>query len=210
VILQRLEQFLMPRCCVFCGTRCALHEPHLCAGCCDDLPWQKTLMIEQQAPFEVAAALFEYAFPVDAALKALKFRRRLDYLPTFAALLARVVSQLPDDIDALLPVPLHWQRHARRGFNQARELCSDLRREAGLPVLDKVRRVRSTPYQSGLDASARSRNLRDAFSVRERITAQHVLIVDDVITTGATCAALAKVVLAAGAGKVSVLAVARA
>lgn len=209
VILQRLEQILMPRCCVFCGTRCALYEPHVCTACLDDLPWQSDFVREQQVPLEVVAALFEYAFPIDAALKALKFRRRLDYVPAFAAMLARVVPELPADIDALLPVPLHWRRHARRGFNQALELCTELRRELDLPLLDNVKRVRSTPYQSGLDAAARGRNLRDAFAARDRIAAQHVLIVDDVITTGATCAALAKVLLAAGAGKVSVLAVAR-
>ena len=84
-----------------------------------------------------------------------------------------------------------------------------LRQRSGLPMLHNVRRTRATPFQSGLDAAARSRNLRQAFTSHGCIRAQHVLIVDDVITTGATCRELAKVVLAAGAKKVSVLAVAR-
>ena len=73
-----------------------------------------------------------------------------------------------------------------------------------------IRRVRATPFQSGLDAADRRRNLRNAFLARGTVTAKHVLIVDDVITTGETCTRLAEVVLAAGAKKVSALAVARA
>jgi predicted amidophosphoribosyltransferase len=78
-----------------------------------------------------------------------------------------------------------------------------------LPVLCNIRRRRATPYQSGLDATARTANLRAAFTVRQLVPARHVLIVDDVITTGATCRELARAARAAGAEKVSVLAVAR-
>ncbi len=161
-------------------------------------------------PFMAAVAPLAYSFPVDAALKALKFRRQLDYVPAFAELLRRVFSQLPDDIDALLPVPLHWRRHAMRGFNQAAELCGPIREQTGLPVLTSIKRVRSTPKQSGLDAVERRRNLQRAFVATDPVEMRHVLIVDDVITTGETCQQLGKVVLAAGAEKVSVLAVARA
>jgi ComF family protein len=209
VYKQFFEQVLQPRNCVFCGARCGSHEPHVCSGCLDDLPWRATLLGCDLAPCEISAALFEYAFPVDMALKALKFRRRLDYVPAFAALLARVYPALPDDIDALLPVPLHWRRHARRGFNQAVELCRELRVTAGLPLLHNIRRQRATPFQSGLAGQARSANLHAAFRAHGRVTARHVLIIDDVITTGATCRDLANVVLAAGAAKVSALAVAR-
>ena len=175
-----------------------------------DLPWRDELCCAEVAPLCVVAAPLEYAFPVDAALKALKFRRRLDYVPGLADLLCRVVRQLPADIDALLPMPLHWRRQAMRGFNQAHELARPLQRRTALPLLHPIRRVRSTPFQSGLDAAARSRNLRNAFVATDAITAQHVLIIDDVITTGESCRRLASVVLAAGAKKVSALAVARA
>lgn len=161
-------------------------------------------------PLDTCAAPLEYTFPVDAALKALKFRRRLDYVPAFAELLWRVFNELPADIDALLPVPLHWRRHALRGFNQAAELCGVLHKRSGLRLLSSIRRIRATSFQSGLAADARRRNLQHAFAARTRITARHVLIIDDVITTGETCQQLAKVVLAAGAQKVSALAVARA
>jgi ComF family protein len=117
---------------------------------------------------------------------------------------------LPVDIDALLPMPLHWRRQAMRGFNQAFELSRVLQRRSGLPLLRSIRRVRATAFQSGLAAADRRHNLRNAFRAREAVTAKHVLIVDDVITTGETCARLAAVLIAAGAKKVSALAVARA
>lgn len=174
-----------------------------------DLPWRSPLCSTDHPPLSVIAAPLEYAFPIDAALKLLKFRRRCDYVPAFADLLWQVASELPDDIDALLPMPLHWRRQAVRGFNQAFELCCDLQKHTGLPVVSGIRRLRATTFQSGLDAAARRRNLRDAFVANKPVAAQHVLIVDDVITTGESCRRLAQVVLEAGAQKISALAVAR-
>ena len=161
-------------------------------------------------PYSAARVPLHYAFPVDAAIKYLKFRRRLEYVPAFASILAEVIGEFPEGIDALAPVPLHWRRQAARGFNQAEELCAALGRRAGLPMLRNLLRVRPTPYQSGLHALERRRNLRGAFAVRGSIDARHVLIVDDVITTGETCARLARVLLDAGAARVSVLAIATA
>ena len=225
-----LGDAVMPRLCAFCGTECTRCESFCCRGCHADLPWNdiqcgrcaKPLQLppgdgvdcaacqQRPPPFSLACAPLRYAFPVDAAIKALKFRRRLDYLPAFGAILSAAASSLPADIDALLPVPLHWRRHASRGFNQAAELCKPLQRRSGLPVLTGFHRARATPYQSGLSAAERSRNLRAAFKARGHTEARHVLIVDDVITTGETCRQLAGAVLAAGAESVSVLALARA
>jgi ComF family protein len=164
----------------------------------------------EPGPFSMARAPLAYDYPVDAAIKMFKFRRRLQYAPAFGALLCEAFAELPADIDALLPVPLHWRRHGYRGFNQAAELCRPLRKATGLPVVRTVRRRRYTPYQSGLSAKERRRNLRNAFAVCGEIKRHHVLIVDDVITTGETTRQLARLLLQQGAGKVSVLALARA
>lgn len=207
--VSRLRRLLMPVQCVFCGVRCLADEEHICNGCLADLPWQEELIATAKAPLSVVAAPLEYAFPVDAALKAFKFHRRLEYGPAFGELLWRVSAELPRDIDCLLPMPLHWRRQALRGYNQADELLRVLRKHSNLPVLRTIRRVRATPYQSGLDAAARRQNLRDAFEATEEVDAGHVLIVDDVITTGESCRRLAGIALDAGAGKVSALAVAR-
>lgn len=225
-----VEHSLMPRRCVFCGTVRASGERLICSGCDADLPRAAhqcpacarslaTALIEGvvcadcqagPAPLTAVVAPLIYEFPIDAAIKMYKFRRRLHYAPAFSELLRPAFAKLPEGIDALLPVPLHWLRHGIRGFNQAAEICSLLRKSTGLPVIRNVRRLRATPYQSGLSARERRRNLRQAFAVRGTITARHVLIVDDVITTGETCRQLAAVLQAHGVAKVSALAIARA
>ena len=224
-----LEHALMPVRCVFCGVRCEAGERYVCDACNAELPRIRhgcstcavplaaggvdTICAEcqrQPPPFAFASAPLAYEFPVDAAIKIFKFRRRLCYAPAFGALLCRTAATLPDDIDALLPVPLHWIRHGIRGFNQAEEICRPLRKSMGVPLLGNVRRVRATPSQSGLTAKERRRNLQRAFEVRGEIEARHVLIVDDVITTGATSRQIARLLLENGVDKVSVLALARA
>ncbi|MGB5510182.1 MAG: ComF family protein, partial [Woeseiaceae bacterium] len=185
--------------------RCAVPLPELpaagaCCGACQSSP--------PPARFTVAPLLYE--FPVDAGLKALKFRRQLFYAPAFAELLLGALGELRHEVDALLPVPLHWRRLAYRGYNQAHELCKPIARRTGLPVIGGVVRCRATAAQSGLSASARNRNLRGAFVVRKHIAGRHVLLVDDVITTGATTRHLAQALLEHGVAEVSVAAVARA
>ena len=226
----RLDAALMPVRCVFCGVDCNPGEEAICSNCRADLPVIRNACYEcarsltaragdaqlcadcqqRPGPFTMAIVPLAYEFPVDAAIKMFKFRRRLHYAPAFGALLCEAFSRLPADIDALLPVPLHWRRHGYRGFNQATELCRFLRKATGLPWLRNVRRKRFTRYQPGLSASERRRNLRNAFAVRDTIRFDHVLVVDDVITTGETTRQLARVLQDHGADKVSALAVARA
>lgn len=230
-LLSRLDDAIMPLRCVFCGVRTGeLGEP-LCRGCHDDLPWNVNACGKCAAPqdvelppgvhcaacqlrpppFAVTLAPLRYEFPVDAGLKALKFGRRLPYAVAFAGLLADYARRrLPADVDGLLPVPLYRTRLALRGFNQARELCRPLTRRLGLPLAKVARRCRATPYQSGLSAAARRKNLRDAFVAKGAAPYRHLVIVDDVVTTGETARQLARVLLEAGVERVSVLAVARA
>ena len=220
----------MPRRCVFCGVVSCGDERYICTDCHADLPWIRfscpTCGLELPSavasgvgcaqcqalspPFTRTVAPLGYAFPVDAAIKALKFRRKLFFVPGFVEVLLTCIGQLPADIDALLPVPLHRWRQLRRGFNQASEIAKPIAKATGLPLIHNVRRTVATPYQSGLDAKARRQNLKSAFQVHRRIDVPHVLIVDDVITTGETCRHLAQAVLDGGASKVSVLAIARA
>ena len=216
-LLRRLassaESALMPRRCVFCGCVSSRDERHVCVGCYADLPWIKDGYVEQSfatQPLVAIVAPLHYSFPIDAAIKAFKFHRKLYYQPAFSDLLLHASTSLPADIDAILPVPLHRWRHMRRGFNQAVELAMPLQKHLDLPLLNNVVRIAATPYQSGLDAKQRRRNLKSAFRVLGTIAARHVLIVDDVITTGETCRQLAKVLIANGVAKVSALVVARA
>ncbi|MEX0709300.1 MAG: ComF family protein [Woeseia sp.] len=230
--LKIAANMLAPPYCVFCGTR--LGDRRVCAPCHDDLPWLEAACPgcaeplasaisngcgpgarcgacqRHPPPWSACRAALHYSFPVDSALKALKFRACLYYAPAFAALLAPIVSRHFNDVDALVPVPLHRLRQARRGFNQAREIAQSLGRTTGLPVQDVARRVRQTASQSGLDRDARSKNLRGAFRVAARLPCRYPLIIDDVMTTGETCRHLASVLLQSGARRIAVLTVARA
>lgn len=207
-LLQALEDAVVPLRCAFCGTRSRADEGSVCVDCRDDLPWIEPA--RTVSPLCVSLAPLAYAFPVDAAIKALKFSRRLWYGPALAQLLDGAIESLPADIDAVLPVPLHWQRKWRRGFNQAREIGRPVARRLGVPLIGGVRRARATRPQTGLSAAERRRNVQGAFVALRPCPARHVLIVDDVVTTGATIGQLARVVLESGAERVSSLAVARA
>jgi ComF family protein len=225
----KIDRALWPVDCVFCGRRIDADVP-LCGACRDDLPWIGCHcrrcglpMVARQAaevacgacqerplPLRKIVAPLRYAFPIDAALKAVKFHRALYYLPAFDELLSTALERLPGDVDALLPVPLFWRRQAMRGFNQADELCRLLARRLQLPVVHHVVRTRATDYQSGLTARERHRNLRGAFAASGRVRARHVLIVDDIVTTAETCVQVGNALRRSGAKDVSVLAVARA
>ena len=210
MFLRAFENALMPLRCVFCGTRTHAPEQYFCVGCDGDLARIESPPPQVSSPLEFDIAPLAYEFPVDAAIKALKFQRQLFYGPALAELLCRECDHLPDDIDAVLPVPLHWRRKWFRGFNQADEIAVPVARHLGVPLIRNVKRVRATPFQSGLSARERAKNLRAAFRVRGPVRFQHVLIVDDVITTGTTMRQIARVLKKAGAEKVSALAVARA
>lgn len=204
-----LDQAVMPLRCVFCGTRTKEREGFVCVGCDDDLPRIPSPPPAAGSPLEFDVAPMAYTFPIDAAVKALKFRRRLFYAPGLAQLLMEAVRSLPGDIDAVLPVPLHWRRHWFRGFNQAVEIGKPVAKHLGIPLISSVQRKRATPFQSGLSARKRASNLKSAFVFRGTLRYAHVLIVDDVITTGTTMRQIARVLKRAGVERVSALAVAR-
>ncbi len=207
--LRAVDAAVMPLRCAFCGTRTCADEGTVCGDCADDLPRTASPPPPASSPLVCEIAPFAYSFPVDAAIKALKFRRRLYFGPALAQLACVVLDDLPGDIDAVLPVPLHWRRQWLRGFNQAFEIARPVAKQLGVPLVRDVRRTRATAPQSGLSARARASNLRQAFAAVRDIGYEHVLIVDDVMTTGTTVRQLGRTILRAGAAKVSALAVAR-
>ncbi len=185
-------------------------EESICAACYADLPWTQPAVSPTPGIFECSIAMLRYEFPVDVAVKAMKFNRKLFYAPAFVEVLSAARPFLPNDIDAILAVPLHWRRKTHRGFNQAAELARPLARVLELPVVRGVRRVKATQFQSGLNTTARARNLSKAFAIHKPPNYQHVLIVDDIVTTGATLTQLGKALLNRGVERVSALTVARA
>lgn len=159
--------------------------------------------------FDRTVAAFSYRFPVNQLIKALKFHEHL-VLANFLAdsLLPRIVSR-PDLIIAL---PLHPARLRMRGFNQSQLLAARIARRLDIPLpTNGCRRVRDTPPQSSLPWQERDKNMRKAFAVTGDIDwhGQHIAIVDDVMTSGASLGAVADVLKQAGASEVSAWVVAR-
>ena len=156
--------------------------------------------------FDATLAAYDYGFPVGQLIHALKYRTALDLAGWLGK---RLVAVAGSAWDVVLPVPLHAQRLRERGFNQSLELARPLTRN-GLPLLrEGVSRRRPTRAQAGLDARARRRNVHRAFQVEVDLARRHVLVVDDVMTTGATLDALALELRRAGASRVVNLVVAR-
>ena len=145
---------------------------------------------------------------------ALKHGDRTELAPKLARWMLRAGAELIGDADLVVPVPLHWTRLFSRRFNQAALLAQALGRLSGLAVHpDLLVRLRATPSQGGLNAHGRKRNVRGVFAVRARARAhvqgRRILLVDDVLTTGATAEAAARALLDAGAGAVDVLTLTR-
>ena len=124
-----------------------------------------------------------------------------------------MASALPLDerFDLITPVPLHWRRRLQRGFNQSERLAQRMARRTGIPVLRALSRVRVTEVQAGLSNAARRRNTTGAFRPRRSalLAGKRILLIDDVMTTGATAAACALALKRAGAERVALLTVAR-
>ena len=207
--------------CRRCWAALPLLDGPACVRCATPFPGlAPTLICERcrRAPPPVAfvAAVAAYRDGMRAAIHALKYGRRPAVGAPLGALLAEAgAGRLPARpstlVDALVPVPLHPARLAERGFNQAEILAGPCACSWGVPVLARaLRRARATAPQTDLDAAARRANVAGAFvAAPAAVTGLRLLLVDDVLTTGATARAAAEACLQAGAARVGVLVLAR-
>lgn len=171
----------------------------LCAECQNDPP-----------PFQQSFSPFRLEQPIDALHRQYKFHHNLAVGRWLAT---RLDEQLPqDDLpDCIVPVPLHWRRHLRRGFNQATGLIAQSAKTRKIELLPKaLKRRHATPPQSGLDKKRRQQNLRAAFEVTTELAGRDIVIFDDIVTTGSTVAEIARILKESGAGRIRVWSLARA
>jgi ComF family protein len=206
---------LGPPCCAACGYPFAYDmgdgpredgtegDGALCGAC-----------VKERPPFARARAALRYDEASKGLILAFKHGDRTDAAPALGRWLAHAGAELLAEADLVAPVPLHRWRLFRRRYNQAALLAQQVARAAGKPCLpDLLERRRATPSQGRMSATERRRNVAGAFAVparhRARLDGRRVLLVDDVLTTGATAGSCARALLAAGAGAVDLLTLAR-
>lgn len=220
--LAGLQNVLLPASCLLCGGD---SNAALCPECADDLPCLPPACpqcaeatthgercgrcLHTPPHFDAAVALWRYDFPIDRLIHAFKYRGELALGGWFAERLADRLQQCA--FDGIVPLPLHPLRLRQRGFNQAVEVARPLGRRLGIPVyLDLCQRRRPTAPQADLPHKERAANVRGAFECASDLNGRHLLLIDDVMTTGATLDECARTLKLHGAARVSVAVVARA
>ena len=172
--------------------------PPLCGRC-----------IRRPPGFTASTALYPYQFPLDMLIQGFKYHGQLTNERALQQLIAQAPLPWPE-ADLLCPLPVHWLRRWRRGFDQSERLAHLLGQRWLRPVTQALTRKRATPHQQGLSRPQRQRNLRNAFHCSADIRHRHIVLVDDVMTTGSTAREASRVLMEAGAASVRVWCLARA
>lgn len=222
---RRLGAALLPETCTLCGA--ATPGALLCAPCAEALPGNApacpgcalpsplglpcAACLHRPRAFDAAFAAFVLVSPVQQGIHALKYRAQFAQGQLLGRAFARRWQTSGGSPPTLLiPVPLHWRRQWWRGYNQSLLLAQVIGRELHLAVdATAAVRPRATADQIGQTAIERRRNLKGAFVVSPRVAGQHLALIDDVMTTGATLEELARACKAAGAARVEAWAIAR-
>lgn len=225
LISSKIVDVLRANRCVLCHGRGIRHC--ICADCSADLPWLVSACaccarpltdnaercqdcLDEPPSWQRAYALFNFSFPIDRLISALKYHGRLVLADYFGQRLAdRIDSH--DLPDLIIPVPIHAKRLQQRGYNQTLLLARVMAERLKRPLsAHQLLRVRDTRMQKTLHADERRSNLAGAFVWHgPPLEQQRVLLVDDVLTTGATAEAISLCLLSAGAQQVDIVVIAR-
>lgn len=222
--LEALIDFLSPRACYMCGRRLTLSEKQICAVCNWQLPRtdfadspydnRMSRLFWGRFDMQKASAFFTYESGSDAAN--LIYRLKYNNVSVLGEWLGEQMAMelqekgFFDDIDAIVPVPLTFTRRLRRGYNQSEVISEGIRNVTRLPILKNVlKRTRFDGSQTHLGAQERRENVNGVFQLvkPDKVAGKHILLVDDVVTTGATTGACGEELAKAGDVKISVVAI---
>lgn len=217
--LKAVADLLLPRTCIVCGKALLLEEEHLCSGCLSDLPLTRFHLLRHNPMADRFNAIIqEYLEPIWTAGNAaheryayatalffydgessyshithrLKYDGQLSVGRHFGRMLGEEIRRTPwlQDIDAIIPIPLHWRRRWKRGYNQAEIIAEAISSVTGVALYRNIlKRQKYTKTQTLLEVSSKAANVHGAFSAHRcdgSCQFRHILLVDDVFTTGAT------------------------
>ena len=202
---------LFPRKCTFCQGLLSKNETDFCHNCRSTMEHFKKS--KRNIPFVAHwTALWYYKENVRSSIHRYKFGGRRSYAQAYARMMAMKLSDsIPSDIDLICWVPVFWLRRYKRGFDQSELIARAIGKEISVPAMPVLKKIRSNPAQSTLQGvSQRKANVTGVYRVRSApaISGRRILLIDDVITTGATASECARILLTAGAKEVYLAAIA--
>lgn len=223
--MNHILDFLLPAFCPHCRIKLKSGEKYICASCMARISYAGSERIKEEFGRKfrereyisefTAGFIFEKDGELQSMIHALKYDNKFLTGVFLGETIARNNRKFfsPARIDLITPVPLHRLKKAERGYNQAFYIAKGISKEADIPLSGRaLKRIKFTQTQTSLSLDEREKNVRDAFKIRRKhgLKGKNILIVDDVITTGATTNECARVLLNAGAGKVIAASVALA
>ncbi len=205
MMLSYLLGLLFPAKCVFCRKLLERRETDLCIDCRRELPFCE--MSVKRLPYsESTTAVFYYETEVRASILRYKFHGMLQYSAAYGRLLAMKISEQEMDFDLISYVPVSRRRLHKRGYDQAGRLAKAVASELGLKSCQLLKKIRDNPAQSGIQKPEERRaNVIGVYRVQKpsAIQGKRILLIDDVLTTGATLSECCRTLLDAGAAQVS-------
>ena len=207
MVLQLLKELLFPRKCVFCGGILNRNESGICRSCRTELPEYEG---DRYLPeLDGCCVLWYYQDAVRESLHRFKFYNRPDYADVYGPILAMKIQQRFPDAQVLTWAPVSKARLKQRGYDQSELLTKATARELGIPAVRLLVKHRDNPAQSGVEnADVRRENVRDVYRLCGDAAGKRIVLVDDILTTGATAGECARVLRQAGAERVYLVAVA--
>lgn len=205
-----ITHLLFPDKCLLCGKLLDRSETHLCHSCREDVP--EALRLKQRIPFLSGAfALWYYEDNVRSSLIRFKFHHRRSYALKYGAILAEKLPDIREKYDLIAWVPVSRWRKLKRGYDQVELIADALCKELQVPPTACLKKIRHNPPQSSIASAAQRRaNVLGVYKVPnpDAVLGKRILLLDDIITTGATISECAKTLMAAGAKEVYGVAVA--
>ncbi|UJF19287.1 ComF family protein [Vibrio sp. SS-MA-C1-2] len=209
--------------CLLCQSELTIKERDLCHYCLNLLPDHPRCLccglplpsnqekcgecLRSPPLWQKLSCIGDYTFPLDKLIQQFKYQKQFILAPSLAELLIPWIQEKPQ---ALLPVPMHWQRQLLRGFNQSELLTLEIGKRINRPTLcHHLIRARKTTPQQGLSSKERRKNLHQAFELVKEINYQHIAIIDDVVTTGTTINEMINLLKNKGIARIDVICLCR-